>query len=44
MMRGIIVIITAVMAVVFLKRKLYRHHWTSLAILIFGVIIVGLSS
>ncbi len=44
MMRGVIVIITAVMAVIFLKRKLYKHHWTSLAVLFFGVFLVGLSS
>ncbi len=44
MMRGIIVVITAVMAVVFLKKKQYRHHWTSLFAITFGVFLVGLSS
>jgi drug/metabolite transporter (DMT)-like permease len=44
MMRGFVVIVVAVMSVVFLKRKQYRHHWTSLAVLFTGVFLVGLSS
>lgn len=41
MMRGIIVVITALLAVIFLGRKQYRHHWTSLAIIVLGVFQVG---
>lgn len=37
MMRGIIVVITAFLSVVFLKKKLYRHHWTSLIFIVLGV-------
>jgi len=44
MMRGIIVIITALLAVGFLKRKQYIHHWTSLLSIIAGVAIVGIVS
>jgi drug/metabolite transporter (DMT)-like permease len=41
MLRGIIIIITAVMSIIFLKRKLYRHHWTSMAVIFIGVFMVG---
>jgi len=44
MMRGIIVLITAGMAFIFLKRKQYRHHVVSLLVLFIGVFLVGLSS
>jgi len=42
MMRGVIVVITAFMAVVFLGRKQYAHHWISLFTIVFGVFIVGI--
>jgi drug/metabolite transporter (DMT)-like permease len=44
MLRGIIVLIVAAMAIIFLKRKLYIHHWTSLACIFIGVFLVGLAS
>eukprot|EP00350_Pseudokeronopsis_sp_OXSARD2_P001375 CAMPEP_0170558574 /NCGR_PEP_ID=MMETSP0211-20121228/36248_1 /TAXON_ID=311385 /ORGANISM="Pseudokeronopsis sp., Strain OXSARD2" /LENGTH=198 /DNA_ID=CAMNT_0010870647 /DNA_START=17 /DNA_END=613 /DNA_ORIENTATION=+ len=44
MIRGIIVLIVAGMAVVFLKRKQYSHHIVSLAVLFIGVFLVGLST
>jgi len=44
MMRGTIVIITALMALIFLKKKQYSHHWASLITIFFGVFLVGLSS
>ena len=44
MMRGTIVFITAIFSIIFLKRTLYRHHWTSLAIIIFGITIVGIAA
>lgn len=37
MMRGIIVVITALLSIIFLNRTLYRHHWTSLAFIVIGV-------
>lgn len=42
MMRGIIVVITAGMAMIFLGRKQYCHHWSSLFTIVVGVFIVGL--
>ena len=44
MMRGCLVFIVAIFSVIFLKRKLYRHHWTSLAFILAGLIIVGAST
>jgi len=41
MMRGMIVVITAFMSVVFLKRKQYRHHWLGVAMIFAGVAEVG---
>jgi drug/metabolite transporter (DMT)-like permease len=41
MMRGMIIIVTSVMSIIFLKRKLYRHHWGSVAVIFTGVAIVG---
>jgi drug/metabolite transporter (DMT)-like permease len=44
MMRGIIVIIVAGMARVFLKKPQYFHNLISLGLIFAGVFIVGLSS
>jgi drug/metabolite transporter (DMT)-like permease len=44
MMRGIIVIIVAGMARVFLKKPQFKHHLVSLATIFLGVFVVGLSS
>jgi drug/metabolite transporter (DMT)-like permease len=44
MLRGTIIIITAGMAIIFLKRKLYRHHWSSIAVIFTGVFLVGLAA
>lgn len=44
MMRGFIVIITAFMALIFLGRKQFIHHWVSLAIIVTGIAIVGFVS
>jgi drug/metabolite transporter (DMT)-like permease len=41
MMRGVIVVITALLAVIFLGKKLYLHHWLSLAAIVIGITIVG---
>lgn len=43
MMRGAIVLITAFMSVVFLKRKQYFHHLVSLTLIVAGVALVGYS-
>jgi drug/metabolite transporter (DMT)-like permease len=44
MLRGTIIIITALMSIIFLKRKLYRHHWSSIACIFIGVFMVGLAA
>lgn len=44
MMRGIIVVITALMSICFLGRKQYRHHWTGIVLIIVGVFSVGYAS
>ena len=44
MLRGLIVVITAILSVTILKRKLYRHHYVGCTLVFFGVFIVGLSS
>jgi drug/metabolite transporter (DMT)-like permease len=44
MLRGMIIIVTAGMSILFLKRKLYRHHWSSIAVIFFGVFLVGLAA
>ena len=41
MMRGAIVLITALFSVIFLKRKQYAHHIISLVIIVSGVALVG---
>lgn len=44
MLRGTIIIITALMSIAFLKKKLYRHHWSSIACIFIGVFMVGLAA
>eukprot|EP00347_Sterkiella_histriomuscorum_P013774 403363419 len=44
MLRGMIIIITALMAIFFLKKKLYLHHWSSIACIFIGVAFVGLAA
>jgi drug/metabolite transporter (DMT)-like permease len=44
MMRGIIVLIVAGMARLFLKKPQYAHHLLSLGLIFLGVFIVGISS
>lgn len=41
MMRGLIVPICAFFSICFLKKKLYRHHWTAICLIVFGVFFVG---
>ena len=41
MMRGIIVVITALLALIFLGKKQYRHHWTAVIMIVAGVAEVG---
>lgn len=41
MLRGMIIIVTSVMSILFLKKKLFRHHWGSAAVIFSGVMLVG---
>ena len=43
MMQGSIVFITAILSIIFLKRRLYRHHWTGLVLVVLGICLVGLA-
>jgi len=44
MMGGFVVFIVAIMSVIFLKRKLYRHHWTGLLLIFGGIWMVAASA
>jgi len=41
MMRGIIVVITALFSIAFLGRKQYCHHWIAIFLIVAGVAEVG---
>jgi drug/metabolite transporter (DMT)-like permease len=41
MLRGGIVIITALFSKIFLKRILYRHNFLGIFLVIFGILLVG---
>jgi hypothetical protein len=43
MFRSSLVMFTAIQSVLFLKRILYRHHWSSLAAILGGIVLVGVS-
>jgi drug/metabolite transporter (DMT)-like permease len=43
MLRGMKVLVTALLSIIFLKKKLYRHHWTSVAIIFIGLVLVGIA-
>ena len=43
MMRGLKIAITAFMSVIFLKRNLYRHHWSSVVVIFVGLVLVGVA-
>lgn len=42
MMRGIIVVIAALLSIIFLGRKLYCHHWVAIVLIVGGVAEVGI--
>ncbi|EFC46438.1 predicted protein [Naegleria gruberi] len=44
MLRGILVVFTGLFSVIFLKARLYYHHWFGLLLILVGCVIVGLSS
>jgi len=44
MLRGMIVVFTGLFSMIFLKRRLYTHHWIGMASIIAGTLVVGVSS
>ena len=44
MLRSSVVVFTAFLSVVFLKKRLYRHHISSIFLIVLGIFLVGLSS
>ena len=42
MLKGGTIVITAVMSVIFLRRKLKKYQWTSMAAIFIGLFIVGI--
>ena len=44
MLRSSVVIFTALLALIFLNKRLYLHHWTSMAAMVLGIFLVGLQS
>lgn len=43
MLRSTVMVYCALLALFFLKRKLYRHHWTAMVTMVGGVTLVGYS-
>jgi len=41
MMRGFIVVVCAIFSVIFLKKKLFRHHWTAVGLIVAGEAAIG---
>jgi drug/metabolite transporter (DMT)-like permease len=44
MLRGILVVFNGILAVIFLKQRLYYHHWFGIFLITGGTAMVGLSS
>lgn len=44
MLRGSVVVFTAIFSVIFLKRKQYKFHWLGVGLVLVGTAVVGLQS
>ena len=44
MFRGSLIFFTALLSIIFLKNKLYRHNYLALVVVIIGLLLVGLAS
>jgi len=44
MLGGFLVFTVAIMSIMFLKRKLYRHHWTGLFLILSGIGMVAIAA
>lgn len=43
MMRGSIIIFSGILSVVFLKKKLEKHNWAGMGVVVLGLLVVGIS-
>ena len=41
MIRGVVVFVVALLSLLVLKKKYYRHHWTGLGLILIGIGVVG---
>lgn len=41
MLRSSVMLYCALLAMVFLKKRLYRHHWTAMCAIAIGVVLIG---
>jgi multidrug transporter EmrE-like cation transporter len=41
MMRGLIIVFTAKVAIIMFGRSLYRHHIVAITFIVFGIVVVG---
>lgn len=44
MLRGIVVVFNGLLSMIFLKQRLYPHHWGGIILILVGTIIVGLNN
>eukprot|EP00455_Lapot_gusevi_P041108 TRINITY_DN4730_c0_g1_i3.p1 TRINITY_DN4730_c0_g1~~TRINITY_DN4730_c0_g1_i3.p1 ORF type:complete len:208 (+),score=33.87 TRINITY_DN4730_c0_g1_i3:75-698(+) len=44
MLRGSVIVFTALLAVIWLRRRLFLHHWIGVSILMAGLFLVGVSA
>lgn len=44
MLRGIVVVFNGLLAFIFLKQRLYPHHWGGILLIVLGTVIVGLNT
>jgi drug/metabolite transporter (DMT)-like permease len=44
MMRGMIVVFAAIMSILFLGAKYYRHHLLAVILIVMGIVLVGVGS
>ncbi len=44
MMRGFIVVITCIFAILFLKKRYFRHHWLGIVLVTSGIVLVGIAA
>jgi len=43
-MKGGVVVVTALASKMFLRKRLYSHHWTGITLVVLGIAMVGISA